>query len=71
MPTRSGLCAEPVSPICNYLAERWFCSDRADDPGRRELEMATVLVLRWLAASDHVTEGKVSRAAAVLEHTTK
>lgn len=60
-------CTEAVGPICLYLAERWRHKDRMDDRSRRELEMATALVLQWIAKGDEAAEEKVQKATAALK----
>jgi hypothetical protein len=67
MSAAPSLCAETVTPLCLYLAERWRHADTADDRGHRELEMATVLMLRWIASGDHTAEAKVRKTAAALK----
>lgn len=58
---------EAIGPICVYLADRWRHKQRIDDRGRRELEMATALLLQWLATGDEAAQEKVRKVAAALK----
>jgi hypothetical protein len=59
-------CAEVAGPVCLTLAERWHAARDMDECQRHTLEMATLLVLRWISQGDQRAEKNLTRAAALL-----
>jgi hypothetical protein len=67
MSTSLSTCAEVAGPVCLLLAERWHSArDSMDDCERHNLEMATMVVLRWISIGDRRAEEKLQRATMLL-----
>jgi hypothetical protein len=59
-------CTEVAGPVCLALVERWHASSNNMDEGERHnLEMATVVVLRWISRGDQRAGRNLARAAAL------
>jgi hypothetical protein len=61
-------CAEIAGPVCLHLAERWQNAEgNLNECQRRNLQMATIVVLRMLAAEDQGAEVRLKRASTFLK----
>jgi hypothetical protein len=60
-------CTKVAGLACQHLAERWrHVTDQTDICERHNLELSTMIVLRWIAIGDRKAEENLKRATALL-----